>query len=106
MFTSSNSSGTALEDVNDTERGIAISEKDINNVSDREQPIMTKEEEAGYQAAAPTPVGNGPPNGGLRAWLVVVGAWCTSFCSFGWINSTFTCAQRAEMKDYSRLTVS
>ena len=24
---------------------------------------------------------------GLTAWLVVVGAWCTSFCSFGWINS-------------------
>ncbi|KAG5658059.1 hypothetical protein KAF25_007010 [Fusarium avenaceum] len=29
----------------------------------------------------------GPPDGGLTAWLVVLGAWCTSFCSFGWINS-------------------
>lgn len=28
-----------------------------------------------------------PPDGGLEAWLVVVGAWCTSFCSFGWVNS-------------------
>lgn len=27
------------------------------------------------------------PDGGLQAWLVVVGAWCTSFCSFGWLNS-------------------
>jgi hypothetical protein len=27
------------------------------------------------------------PDGGLVAWLVVLGAWCTSFCSFGWINS-------------------
>ncbi|RKK21356.1 hypothetical protein BFJ66_g17030 [Fusarium oxysporum f. sp. cepae] len=27
-----------------------------------------------------------PPNGGV-AWLVVLGAWCASFCSFGWINS-------------------
>jgi MFS family permease len=27
-----------------------------------------------------------PPDGGV-AWLVVLGAWCASFCSFGWINS-------------------
>lgn len=27
------------------------------------------------------------PDGGLAAWLVVLGAWCTSFCSFGWLNS-------------------
>ncbi|CAK7240762.1 MAG: hypothetical protein STHCBS139747_002209 [Sporothrix thermara] len=27
------------------------------------------------------------PDGGWRAWLLVFGAWCTSFCSFGWINS-------------------
>jgi hypothetical protein len=27
------------------------------------------------------------PDGGMVAWLVVLGAWCTSLCSFGWINS-------------------
>ncbi|RDW91653.1 hypothetical protein BP5796_02818 [Coleophoma crateriformis] len=27
------------------------------------------------------------PDGGLRAWLVVLGAWCGLFCSFGWLNS-------------------
>lgn len=27
---------------------------------------------------------------GLTAWLVVLGAWCSSFCSYGWINSKFT----------------
>ncbi|KAH7161959.1 hypothetical protein B0J13DRAFT_614645 [Dactylonectria estremocensis] len=27
------------------------------------------------------------PDGGLAAWLVVFGAWCSSFCSFGWLNS-------------------
>ncbi|KAG6041230.1 hypothetical protein E4U41_005513 [Claviceps citrina] len=26
------------------------------------------------------------PDGGLDAWLVVLGAWCVSFCSYGWIN--------------------
>lgn len=28
-----------------------------------------------------------PPDGGTTAWLVVLGAWCTAFCSFGWLNS-------------------
>lgn len=28
-----------------------------------------------------------PPDGGTRAWLVVLGAWCASFCGYGWINS-------------------
>lgn len=29
----------------------------------------------------------GPPDGGTAAWLVVLGAWCCSFSSPGWINS-------------------
>ncbi|KAJ4045800.1 hypothetical protein NW761_007818 [Fusarium oxysporum] len=41
-------------------------------------------EESSTQPAIP---GSGAPDGGLVAWLVVLGAWCTSFCSFGWINS-------------------
>lgn len=28
------------------------------------------------------------PDGGLEAWLVVSGAFCCLFCSFGWINCT------------------
>lgn len=87
MFTGSNSSGTAMEDADDNERRIVISEKGGSNGSDREEPVVLKEEEAGYQPAAPAPASNAPPDGGLRAWLVVLGAWCTSFCSFGWINS-------------------
>lgn len=30
------------------------------------------------------------PDGGLRAWLVVLGAWCGLFCSLGWLNGTIT----------------
>lgn len=37
-----------------------------------------------------------PPDGGLEAWLVVVGAWCTSFCSFGWVNSESDLSSRTE----------
>ena len=31
----------------------------------------------------------GPPDGGAAAWLVVLGAWCCSFSSPGWMNSTY-----------------
>ncbi|PTB53442.1 hypothetical protein M431DRAFT_89501 [Trichoderma harzianum CBS 226.95] len=99
-----------MEDADDVERRIEISEKDGNNASDREEPIVLKEEEdANYQPAAAVPVGSPPPNGGLRAWLVVVGAWCTSFCSFGWINSVGVFQdyyQATILKDYSSSTVS
>jgi hypothetical protein len=26
------------------------------------------------------------PDGGLRAWIVVIGAFCCIFCSLGWVN--------------------
>jgi hypothetical protein len=25
-------------------------------------------------------------DGGIRAWTVVIGAWCCLFCAFGWVN--------------------
>ncbi|KAJ1323050.1 MFS transporter MCT family aspergillic acid transporter [Microdochium nivale] len=31
-----------------------------------------------------------PPDGGAAAWLCVLGAWCASFVSYGWINSIGT----------------
>jgi hypothetical protein len=34
--------------------------------------------------------GDDAPDGGVAAWLCVLGAWCTSFCSFGWINSEYS----------------
>jgi hypothetical protein len=40
------------------------------------------------KAPAP-PAGPNPddfPDGGIEAWLVVLGAFCTIFASFGWIN--------------------
>lgn len=35
----------------------------------------------------PKPREGDAPDGGTAAWLVVLGAWCVSFCSFGWLNS-------------------
>ncbi|KIW20635.1 hypothetical protein PV08_01211 [Exophiala spinifera] len=43
--------------------------------------------EKSAEEAKPKPPARESPNGGLAAWLVVLGAWCTSFCSFGWLNS-------------------
>ncbi|KAI9162723.1 MFS general substrate transporter [Paramyrothecium foliicola] len=33
---------------------------------------------------------NEPPDGGATAWLVILGAWCASFCAYGWINTVGT----------------
>ncbi|KAL3491564.1 major facilitator superfamily domain-containing protein [Aspergillus germanicus] len=39
------------------------------------------------EASVPNgPPPDGPPDGGLRAWLTVVGAFCGMFVSFGWIS--------------------
>jgi hypothetical protein len=56
------------------QQGFNNEKSDIEDGSTTQQPVK--------------PVaGSGAPDGGLTAWLVVLGAWCTSFCSFGWINS-------------------
>lgn len=44
-------------------------------------------EQPDAEAAPPASYKSDAPDGGVTAWLVVLGAWCTSFCSFGWINS-------------------
>ena len=81
-------------------------------MSDSEQPaspsgnhtIEKEPEKAGNQAGAsnapavlhkndaekatqPKHPGNDAPDGGTLAWLVALGAWCASFCTFGWLNS-------------------
>ncbi|KAK2017351.1 major facilitator superfamily transporter [Colletotrichum eremochloae] len=61
--------------------------------SDGPSTIQQLDPEKGVGAPPPTDgtkppyPGSDAPDGGLVAWLVVLGAWCTSFCSFGWVNS-------------------
>ncbi|KAG5978730.1 hypothetical protein E4U55_006014 [Claviceps digitariae] len=48
------------------------------------------------------------PDGGTVAWLVVLGAWCTMFCTFGWINSIGAFQeyyQRELLSSYSASTI-
>lgn len=63
------------------------------------------------QAEPGQPRGPGPaesthraPDGGTAAWLVILGNWCTMFCSFGWVNSTS--AIRMRFEGLQTLTVS
>ncbi|KAL4945678.1 hypothetical protein BDV06DRAFT_184235 [Aspergillus oleicola] len=55
--------------------------------SDRPDPeLASKDNDA--EKSAPVDISQPKvPDGGAVAWLVVLGCWCTSFCSFGWLNS-------------------
>lgn len=52
------------------------------------QAVADPEKGHGGPPVKPSYPGSDAPDGGATAWLVVLGAWCTSFCSFGWVNST------------------
>ncbi|KAM6537994.1 hypothetical protein FALCPG4_003885 [Fusarium falciforme] len=65
-----------------SELTLQADQNQINNTGLQEKSDI----EEGSTQPTPPPK-SGAPDGGLRAWLVVLGVWCTSFCSFGWINS-------------------
>lgn len=49
------------------------------------------------------------PDGGLRAWLVVLGGFCSLFCTFGLVNCVGVFQEyylRGPLRDYSASTVS
>jgi len=75
------------------------------------QPAEKDGQAADGQAAdggPPTWV-NDAPDGGSRAWLSVLGAFCTSFCSFGWLNSIGAFQeyyQTGPLSSYSSSTIS
>ncbi|KAJ1330812.1 MFS transporter MCT family aspergillic acid transporter [Microdochium nivale] len=53
--------------------------------------------------------GDAVPDGGLTAWLVVLGGFCVFFCSFGWLNSIGVFQdyyQRGPLSSYSSSTIS
>jgi hypothetical protein len=62
------------------------------------------------QPSQPTqPHGADIPDGGLAAWLVVAGVWCTSFSSFGWLSSIGTFQEyygNVLLSQYSPSTIS
>ena len=59
-----------------------------NSSQEQTESHVDAEEKAEVKNPSPG-LASKAPDGGLVAWLVVLGAWCTSFCSFGWLNSMF-----------------
>lgn len=67
-----------------------------NNLTDTDQisnpdsksgvPSILQDQETA-ETKQPKPRDGDAPDGGTAASLVVLGAWCISFCSFGWLNS-------------------
>ncbi|KAL4921344.1 major facilitator superfamily domain-containing protein [Aspergillus aurantiobrunneus] len=54
-----------------------------SNSSEKQSPIAIPDAEKATEPSPPRDV----PDGGTVAWLLVLGCWCTSFSSFGWLNS-------------------
>lgn len=73
----------------DPEKGIQAgdAEKATGTQSDADASI----EKSDIPAAGPPGPGP-PPDGGLNAWMAVLGGFCGLFVSFGWINCK--CYQR------------
>ena len=46
-------------------------------------PVLDEEKISTPKAS---PFISDPPDGGIKAWSVVLGAWCCLFASFGWVN--------------------
>jgi hypothetical protein len=75
---------------------------------DTHAPSIAQDSDAEKALASQPPADDAPPDGGLQAWLVVLGAWCTAFCSFGWVNSIGVFQEYYQndlLKDYSSSTI-
>lgn len=85
-----------------------MSEKEL----DRNNPISLRidgESDPEDPPASPQPDPHTAPDGGLVAWLVILGCWCASFCTFGWLNSVGVFQEYYQndlLREYSASTVS
>lgn len=65
--------------------------------------------ESNYKLSEVEDVEDSFPDGGLEAWLVVLGGWCALVCTFGLINSVGVFEQyyvSGPLKEYDQSTVS
>lgn len=75
----------------DAEKNQATAKHDINNkIIDEERQVDDRSDATAVDDQEDDGSGGAAPDGGLQAWMVVLGAWCASFCSYGWINSMST----------------
>jgi MFS family permease len=58
-----------------------------DQINDIEKGQLRTTEPSEKADGPPVPLGPGPPpDGGIKAWMVVLGGFCGLFVSFGWIN--------------------
>lgn len=65
--------------------------------------------ESNYKLAEGEDALDSYPEGGLEAWLVVLGGWCALMCTFGLINSVGVFEQyyvSGPLREYNQSTVS
>ncbi|KAK5989518.1 MFS transporter asaE [Cladobotryum mycophilum] len=112
MFRSNNSSGTAMNESEHGHDNLMIEKVEAGpdaQASTQKENDSETDLHSDTQAPPGPPPGSDGPDGGTRAWLVVLGAWCTSFCSFGWINSVGVFQEYYEatlLKQFSTSTIS
>lgn len=80
---------TSISEKSELPEGQNISPADSLDHSSIDQLAAPAASTSDPEKAAPAPAAPNPadfPDGGLEAWLVVLGGFCTVFASFGWIN--------------------
>ncbi|KAL4862044.1 hypothetical protein BDV12DRAFT_50217 [Aspergillus spectabilis] len=77
----------SYEDETSNERGPHTATTAITNgVVEGDQEKLAIKTQSREASAPNSPPPDAPPDGGLRAWSTVVGAFCGMFVSFGWIS--------------------
>lgn len=72
---------------NDVQQLYSQTEANILPETAEEPGKLDLEADMEKKSATPSPMDPASfPDGGLDAWLVVLGGFCCLFCSFGWIN--------------------
>ncbi|KID91786.1 Major facilitator superfamily domain, general substrate transporter [Metarhizium guizhouense ARSEF 977] len=86
---------------------MTVAQRDGHDIPDANN--LYPGEKSDEEKAPSTPEEPVVADGGTVAWLVVLGAWCVSFCSFGWINSVGAFQeyyQHNMLSSYSASTIS
>lgn len=86
MPSSDQSSLASHEPIEKDEPDQELDKKDIDPDTDLQKRDLEAAPNAPETSQPPVTDFGPPPDGGLEAWLVVAGGFCTVFASFGWIN--------------------
>ena len=70
----------------DLEKGVRTADPVSSEKDHANAESLSEKSEAVAQAPAGPPGPGPPPDGGVAAWMTVLGAFCGLFVSFGWIN--------------------